>query len=34
MAGAVLASLPPLIIIFLLLGRYLIKGLLAGALKT
>lgn len=33
MAGAVLASLPPLVI-FLLLGRYFIKGLLAGALKT
>ena len=32
MAGTVLASLPPLII-FIFLGRYFVKGLLAGALR-
>ncbi len=32
MAGAVIASIPPLII-FILLGRYFVRGLLAGALK-
>ncbi len=32
MAGALLAALPPLLI-YILLGRYFIRGLLAGALK-
>jgi glucose/mannose transport system permease protein len=32
MAGALLTALPPLII-YIALGRYFIRGLLAGALK-
>jgi glucose/mannose transport system permease protein len=32
MAGALLTALPPLVI-YILLGRYFIRGLLAGSLK-
>ena len=32
MAGALLTALPPLVI-YVLLGRYFIRGLLAGSLK-
>jgi glucose/mannose transport system permease protein len=32
MAGAVVAALPPLLV-YIILGRYFIRGLLAGSVK-
>ncbi len=32
MAGAIIAALPPLLI-YIILGRYFIRGLLAGSVK-